>query len=72
MIKATLFQDHTDNTHTKVSPEITTQIISYISEFAAESKFYSKTMFRIVKYYRVSNYSNYSSVIVLAEAIKDV
>ena len=34
-----LFQDRTDNTHTKVSPEITTQIISYISEFAAERKF---------------------------------
>ena len=29
-IKATLFQDHADNTHTKVSPEITTQSISYI------------------------------------------
>ena len=41
-IKATLFQDRTDNTHTKVSPEITTQIISYISEFAAESKFITK------------------------------
>ena len=38
-IKDTVFQDRTDNTHTKVSPEITTQIISYISEFAAESKF---------------------------------
>ena len=38
-IKATLFQDRTDNTHMKVSPEITTQIISYISEFAAERKF---------------------------------
>ena len=31
-IKATLFQDRADNTHTKVSPEITTQNISYISE----------------------------------------
>ena len=31
-IKATLFQDHADNTHTKVSPKITTQNISYISE----------------------------------------
>ena len=41
-IKATLSQDRTDNTHTKVSPEITTQIISYISEFAAESKFITK------------------------------
>ena len=41
-IKATLFQDRTDNTHTKMSPEITTQIISYILEFAAESKFITK------------------------------
>ena len=41
-IKATLFQNRIDNTHTKVSPEITTQIISYISEFAAESKFIPK------------------------------
>ena len=65
-----LFQDRTDNTHTKVSPEITTQIISYISEFAAERKFIT-TMFRVAKYYRVPNYSNYSSLIVLAEAIKD-
>jgi hypothetical protein len=31
-IKATLFQDRADNTHTKVSPEITTQNISYMSE----------------------------------------
>ena len=31
-IKAMLFQDHADNTHTKVSPEITTQNILYISE----------------------------------------
>ena len=30
-------QDRTDNTHTKVIPDITTQIISYISEFAAKS-----------------------------------
>ena len=29
-IKTTLFQDHTDNTHTKVSLDITTQSISYI------------------------------------------
>ena len=35
-IKDTVFQDRTDNTHTKVSPEITTQIISYISEFVVE------------------------------------
>ena len=41
-IKATLFQDHAGNTHTKVSPEITTQNISYISEFAAENKFITK------------------------------
>ena len=32
-------QDCSDNSHTKVSPEITTQNISYISEFAAEKKF---------------------------------
>ena len=32
LIKATLFQDRADNTHTKMSPEITTQNISYISE----------------------------------------
>ena len=31
-IKATLFQNRAGNTHTKVSPEITTQNISYISE----------------------------------------
>ena len=68
-IKATLFQDHIDNTHTKVSPEITTQIISYISEFAAERNLL-QTMFRVPKYYRVPNYTNYSSVIVSAEAIK--
>ena len=41
-IKATLFQDHTDNSHMKVSLEITTQIISYILEFVAESKFITK------------------------------
>ena len=70
-IKATLFQDRTDNTHTKVSPEITTQIISYISEFAAERNLL-QTMFRVAKYYRVPNYTNYSSVIVSAEAIKDI
>ena len=35
-IKATLFEDRIDNTHTKVILEITTQIISYISEFAVE------------------------------------
>ena len=35
-IKATLFQDRTDNTHTKVSPDITTQIISYIIRIAAK------------------------------------
>ena len=38
-IKATFFQDRTDNTQTKMSPEITTQIISYILEFVAERKF---------------------------------
>ena len=38
-IKTTLFQDRIDNTHTKVSPEITTQSISYIIRVAAESKF---------------------------------
>ena len=38
-IKVTLFQDHTDNTHTKVSPDITTQSIAYIIKVAAESKF---------------------------------
>ena len=31
-IKATLFQNHADNTHTKMSLEIITQNISYISE----------------------------------------
>jgi len=41
-IKATLFQDRTDNTHTKVSLGITTQIISYISEFAVEKYIYYK------------------------------
>ena len=38
-IKATLFQYREDNTHTKVSPEITTQNISNISVIAAEDKF---------------------------------
>ena len=41
-IKAMLFQDRTDNTHTKVSPEITTQDISYISEFVAKKEIYYK------------------------------
>ena len=31
-IKAMVFQDRADNTHAKVSPEITTQNISYILE----------------------------------------
>ena len=53
----------------KVSPDITTQNISYISEFAAERKFIT-TMFRVAKYYRVPNYTNYSCVIVSAESIK--
>ena len=54
-----------------MSPEITTQIISYIPKFAAERNLL-QTMFRVAKYYRVPNYTNYSSVIVLAEAVKDI
>ena len=53
-----------------MSPEITTQIISYIIEFAAEKLSYYKSMFRVAEYYRVPNYTNYSSDIVSAEAIK--
>ena len=33
-------QDHIDNTHTKVSLEITTQIISYISELQRKFNYY--------------------------------
>jgi len=33
-------QDRTDNTHTKVSPDITTQIISYISELQRKINYY--------------------------------
>ena len=60
-IKSTLFPDRTDNTHTKVSPEITTQIISYISEFAVESKFITKQV-QSSKVLQSFNYSNYSSL----------
>ena len=52
-IKATLFQDRADNTHTKVRPEITTQNISYISEWLQWKINLLQTEFRIVKYYRV-------------------
>ena len=52
-IKATLFQDCVDKTHTKVSPEITTQNISYISEWLQWKINLLQTKFRVVKYYRV-------------------
>ena len=53
----------------KVSPEITTQNISYISEFAAERKFITNHI-QSSEVLQSSNYTNYSSVIVSAEAIK--
>ena len=53
-----------------MSPEITTQNISYISERLQRKGKLLQTKFRIVRYYRVPNYTNYSSVIVSAEAIK--
>ena len=66
-IKATLFQDHADNTHMKVSPEITTQNISYISKWqhshAAEDKFITNQV-QNSKVLQSSIYSNYSSLIV--------
>ena len=52
-IRATLYKDRADNTHTKVSPEITTQNISYISEWLQRKINLLQTRFRIVKYYRV-------------------
>ena len=52
-IKATLFQDRADNTHTKMSTEITTQNISYISEWLQRKINLLQTKFRKVKYYRV-------------------
>ena len=54
----------------KVSLEITTQNISYISEFAAEGNLL-QTMFRVAKYYRIPNYTNYSSLIISAERVND-
>ena len=66
-----VFQDRAENTHTKVSPEITTQIISHIIEFAAEKLSYYKSMFRVAEYYRVPNYTNYSSLIIVAEEAND-
>ena len=52
-----------------MSPEITTQNISYISEFAAEKKFITNHV-QSSKVLQNSNYTNYSSVIVSAEVIK--
>ena len=54
----------------KVSPEITTHNISYIIRVCSGRGNLLQTMFRVAKYYRVPNYTNYSSVIVSAEAIK--
>ena len=71
LIKATLFQDRTDNTHTKVSPEIITQIISYISEFAAEINLLQNHV-QNSKVLQSSYYSIYSSVMVLVEAVNDI
>ena len=52
-IKVTLSQDCADNTHTKMSLEITTQNISYILEWLQRKINLLQTKFRVVKYYRV-------------------
>ena len=54
-IKATQSGIEQTTTHTKESSDITTQNISYNSEFAAEFKIIT-SQFRIVKYYIVLNY----------------
>ena len=69
-IKATLFQDRTDNTHTKVSPEITTQNISYISEWLQRKINLLQTEFRIAKYYRVQLFKLFKSQC-STEVVKD-
>ena len=71
-IKATLFQDRVDNTHTKVSPEITTQNISYISEWLQWKNKFITNWVQNSKVLQSSNYSNYSRVIVSTEVVKDV
>ena len=69
-IKATLFQNRAGNTHTKVSPEITTQNISYISEWLQRKINLLQTKFRVVKYYKVQLLKLFKSYC-SAEAVKD-
>jgi hypothetical protein len=54
----------------KVSPEITTQNISYIIRVCSRKGNLLQTMFRVAKYYRSPNYTNYSSIIIAAEEVK--
>jgi len=56
----------TDSTHTKVSPEITTHNILYISELQRNLIITSQVL-KVVRYYRVLYYINYSCLIVAAE-----
>jgi hypothetical protein len=65
-IKAML-QDHTDNTHTKVSPEITTQIILYISELQ-RNLFITNHVQKVVSTTESYTTQIYSSFIVAAES----
>ena len=65
-IKAML-QDHTDNTHMKVSPEITTKIISYISELQW-NLFITNHVQKVVSTTESYTTQIYSSFIVAAES----
>ena len=71
-IKATLFQDRTYNTHTKVSPEITTQNISYIIRVCSGKVNLLQNHIQSSEVLRSPNYTNYSIAIVSAEVVKDI
>jgi len=60
-IKATL-TGSTDSTHTKVSPEIATYNILYISELQWNLIITSQVL-KVVRYYRVLYYTNYSCLV---------
>ena len=52
----------TDSTHTKVSPEIATYNILYISELQWNLIITSQVL-KVVRYYRVLYYTNYSCLV---------
>ena len=70
-IKAMLFQDHTDNTHTEVSPELQ-HWSSHTSQSLQRKVNLLQNHVQNSKVLQSSNYANYLSVIVSAEAVKDI